>query len=104
MTEPDDKSVLAQIDPVLLAEILALKDHEMILPLKVERKDVNNIRAVKISDTEVQRLKAFQDYLYDRHYIPENTFTSLFVYIFNLAFTQHQQQATEAAKKEGNPI
>jgi hypothetical protein len=92
-----------QIDPNLLAQVLALNDDEVILPLKVERKDVNNIRALKISDNEVERLKAFQDYLYDRGYIKENTFTALFIYCFNLAYTQHQQLAVEESKRELKP-
>lgn len=102
---------LGTVDPkvhsqllTLLEQWLSVDENETIVPLRVKREDVHLIRAVKLSDVEVDRVKAFQDYLSDQHFIPENTFTALFVYIYNFAFTQHKLARDEAAKKEGQPV
>lgn len=99
---------LSAIDPkvreqllTLLEQWLSIDDSETIVPLRVKREDVSKIRAVKLRDQEIEGIKWFQDYLYDRHFIPENTFTALFVYVYNLAYTQHKQVADEEARKGG---
>lgn len=89
-----------EIDPRLIEQMLTLNEDEVILPLRVRREEVTRIKAVKVSEAEVQRINAFQDYLFDQKFIPDNTFASLFVYLFNLAFTQHKKVADEEAKKE----
>ncbi len=91
------------IDPALLQQLLTLNENEVIVPMRVRREDVNRIKAVKLSDNEVLRVQNFQDYLFDRKFIPDNTFASLFVYCFNLSFTLHKQVADEEAKKEAQP-
>ncbi len=88
------------IGPQLLQHVLNLNSEEVIVPLRVRREDVSKIKAVKLSDQEVLRVQAFQDYLADRSYLSDNTFASLFVYLFNLAYTLHKQVADEEAKKE----
>lgn len=91
------------IDPQLLQQILTLNENEVIVPLRVKREDVDKIKAVKLSDQEVTRVKTLQDYLYDRGYLLDNTFASLFVYLFNLGYTLHKQVAEAEAKKEVQP-
>lgn len=88
------------IDPRLLPQLLSLKDDEVILPLKLKREDVNRLRAVKLADDEVERVQTFQTYLKDRGYIPEDSFASLFVYCYNLAYTLHKRAADQEADKE----
>lgn len=68
--------------------------------LNVKREDVNKVKAVKLSDAELVKLDDFQEYLFGRGYIPVNNFSNLFVYIFNVAFTDHKRQAEQEAKKE----
>lgn len=91
------------IDPQLLQQILTLNENEVIVPLRVKREDVSKIKAVKLSDQEVMRVQTLQDYLYDRGYLLDNTFASLFVYLFNLGYTLHKQVAEAESKKEVQP-
>jgi hypothetical protein len=91
------------MDSQLLQHLLTLNHEEVIVPLRVKREDVSKIKAVKLSDQEVLRVQAFQDYLTDRGYLPDNTFASLFVYLFNLGYTLHKQIAEDEAKKEAQP-
>lgn len=91
------------IDPQLLQHLLTLNENEVIVPLRVRREDVSKIKAVKLSDQEVIRVQTLQDYLYDRGYLLDNTFASLFVYLFNLGFTLHKQVAEAESKKEAQP-
>lgn len=91
------------IDPQLLQQILTLNENEVIVPLRVKREDVSKIKAVKLSDQEVMRVQTMQDYLHDRGYLLDNTFASLFVYLFNLGYTLHKQVAEAESKKEVQP-
>ena len=88
------------IDPALLQQLLTLDENEVVVPLKVKREDVNKIKAVKLSDNEVMRVQTLQDYLYDQGYLKDNTYASLFVYLFNLGFTLHKELAESDAAKE----
>ncbi|MBA7607432.1 hypothetical protein ES703_14591 [subsurface metagenome] len=88
------------IEPELLLQILSLNENEVIVPLRMRREDVNKVKAVKLSDEEVIKVSKLQMYLYDRGYLPDNTFASLFVYLFNLGFTLHKQVAEHEAKQE----
>ncbi len=88
------------ITPELLQHLVALGENEVILPLRVKREDVRNVKAVKLSDREVETVAQVQAYLYDRGYLRDNTFASLFVYCFNLAFTQHKLIADAEAREE----
>lgn len=92
------------IDPQVLQHILNLNTEEVIVPLRVRREDVSKIKAVKLSDQEVPRVQAFQNYLTDRGYLLDNTFASLFVYLFNLGYTLHKKIAEDEAKKEAQPV
>jgi hypothetical protein len=88
------------IDPMLLQQLLTLNPEEVIVPLRVRREDVPRVKAVKLSDQEVVKIQNFQDYLFDRGYLPDNTFASLFVYLFNLGYTFHKKVWDEEVKKE----
>jgi hypothetical protein len=88
------------IDPQLLKQLLTLNENEVIVPLRVRREDVSKIKAVKLSDAEVVKVQALQDYLTNEGYLADNTFASLFVYLFNLGYTLHRQVAQETAQKE----
>ncbi len=66
----------------------------------MKREDVHKVVGLKLSDPEVPKVEKFQNYLFDRGYIRDNTFASLFVYLFNLGFTLHLQLAEEEAKTE----
>jgi len=85
----------------LLQQLLTLSENEVICPLRMKREDVSKVKAVKLSDQEIVRVSKFQAYLYDRGFLQDNTFASLFVYLFDLAFTIHRQVAEEEARKEG---
>jgi hypothetical protein len=90
-----------EIDPRLIEQLVTLNEDEVILPLRVMREEVTRIKAVKLSDVEIQRVAAFQDYLFDQKFIPENTFASLFIYAFNVTFTAHKHLSDELDRKEG---
>lgn len=82
--------------------LAAAQKDDVIVPLQVLRKDVDKIKAVKVSDLELEKITNFQEYLFTLGYIPENSFASLFVYMFNLSFTLHRKEAEIQAKKENN--
>ncbi|GAH65808.1 unnamed protein product [marine sediment metagenome] len=88
------------IDPRLIQQLVSLDDNEVIVPLRMKREDVSKVKAVKLSDDEVVKVSKFQLYLYDRGYLRDNTFASLFCYLFNVGFTLHKQLAEEEARKE----
>lgn len=90
--------------PELLQQALTLNPEEVILPLRVRREDVSKIKAVKLSDQEVIRVQNFQDYLFDRGYLADNTFASLFVYLFNVTYTFHKKIADAEAQKEAQRV
>ena len=97
--ELKEESVL-DIDPRLIQQLVSLDDNEVIVPLRMKREDVSKVKAVKVSDEEVIKISKFQVYLHDRNYIRDNTFASLFCYMFNVCFTLHKQIAEEEARKE----
>ena len=88
------------IDPRLIQQLVSLDDSEVIVPLRMKREEVSKVKAVKLSDDEVVKVSKFQLYLYDRGYLRDNTFASLFCYLFNVGFTLHKQLAEEEARKE----
>jgi len=92
------------IDPRLIQQLVSLDENEVIVPLRMKREEVSKVKAVKLSDEEVVKVSKFQVYLYDRGYLRDNTFASLFCYVYNLAFTLHKQLAEEEARKEEAPL
>ena len=88
------------IDPRLIQQLVSLGDNEVIVPLRMKREDVSKVKAVKLSDDEVVKVTNLQIYLHDRGYLRDNTFASLFCYLFNVGFTLHKQLADEEARKE----
>jgi len=95
-----DRLAIEDIDPRLLQVLLTLDENEVIVPLRMKREEVSKVKAVKLSDEEVVRLSKFQVYLYDRGYLRDNTFASLFCYLYNVSYTLHKQLADEEARKE----
>jgi len=95
-----DRQAVEDIDPQLLQLLLTLDESEVIVPLRMKREDVSKVKAVKLSDEELVRVSKFQVYLYDRGYLRDNTFASLFCYLYNIAYTLHRQLAEEEARKE----
>ena len=93
-------SGVVDIDPRLIQQLVSLDDNEVIVPLRMKREDVSKVKAVKLSDDEVIKVSKFQVYLHDRGYLRDNTFASLFCYMFNVCFTMHKQIAEEEARKE----
>lgn len=96
-----NRQAVEDIDPRLLQMLLTLDDNEVIVPLRMKREEVSKVKAVKLSDEEVVRVSKFQVYLYDRGYLRDNTFASLFCYLYNVGYTLHKQLAEEEARKEG---
>jgi len=95
-----EETGVEDIDPKLIQQLVSLGDNEVIVPLRMKREEVSKVKAVKVSDEEVVKISKFQLYLYDRHYLRDNTFASLFCYLFNVGFTLHKQIAEEEARKE----
>ena len=95
-----DRQAVEDIDPRLLQMLLTLDETEVIVPLRMKREDVHKVKAVKLSDDEVERVAKFQVYLFDRGYLRDNTFASLFCYLYNVGYTLHKQLAEEEARKE----
>lgn len=89
------------ISPEALQAALSIDEDKVVVPLTLARADVNRVKAVKVTDAELTKIQNFQDYLYDRGYLRDNTFASLFIYLFNLGFTLHKRIAEDEAKKEG---
>ena len=99
--EPEvEETGIEDIDPKLIQQLVSLGENEVIVPLRMKREEVSKVKAVKVSDEEVVKISKFQLYLYDRHYLRDNTFASLFCYLFNVGFTLHKQIAEEEARKE----
>jgi len=94
------RSGVENIEPELLQQVLSLNENEVVVQLRMKREDVTKVKAVKLSDEELVKVAKLQAYLYDRNYLPDNTFAALFVYLFNLGFTFHKQVAETEAKKE----
>jgi len=95
-----NRQAVEDIDPKLLQMLLTLNEDEVIVPLRMKREDVSKVQAVKLSDEEVVRVAKFRVYLFDRGYLRDNTFASLFCYLYNMAYTLHKQLAEEEARKE----
>jgi len=95
-----NRQAVEDIDPRLLQMLLTLDENEVIVPLRMKREEVSKVKAVKLSDEEVVRVSKFQGYLYDRGYLRDNTFASLFCYLYNVGYTLHKQLAEEEARKE----
>ncbi len=95
-----NRQAVEDIDPRLLQVLLTLDENEVIVPLRMKREEVSKVKAVKLSDEEVVRVSKFQVYLYDRGYLRDNTFASLFCYLYNVGYTLHKQLADEEARKE----
>ena len=93
-------SGVEEIDPRLIQMLVSLPEGAVIVPLQMKREDVHKVKAVKLSDNEAVRVSKFQMYLHDRSYLPDNTFASLFCYLFNVAYTMHKHLAEEEARKE----
>jgi len=95
-----NRAGVEDIDPRLIQQLLTLDENEVIVPLRMKREEVSKVKGVKLSDDEVVTVSKFQLYLYDRGYLRDNTFASLFCYLFNVGFTLHKQLAEEEARKE----
>jgi len=95
-----NRQAVEDIDPKLLQMLLTLDENEVIVPLRMKREEVSKVKAVKLSDEEVVRVSKFQVYLYDRGYLRDNTFASLFCYLYNVGYTLHKQLVDEEVRKE----
>ena len=91
---------VVDIDPGLIQQLVSLGDDEVIVPLRMKREEVHKVKGVKLADDEVAKVAQFQGYLHDRGYLRDNTFASLFCYLFNVGFTLHKQLAEEEVRKE----
>ena len=98
-----NRQAVEDIDPRLLQMLLTLDENEVIVPLRMKREDVKKVQAVKLAHEEVERVSKFRVYLYDRGYLRDNTFASLFCYLYNVVYTLHKQLAEEEARKEAPP-
>ncbi|KKM73126.1 hypothetical protein LCGC14_1413600 [marine sediment metagenome] len=95
-----NRQAVEDIDPKLLQMLLTLNEDEVIVPLRMKREEVSKVQAVKLSDEEVVKVSKFRVYLFDRGYLRDNTFASLFCYLYNVGYTLHKQLAEEEARKE----
>jgi len=98
-----NRQAVEDLDPRLLQMMLTLEENEVIVPLRMKREEVSKVKAVKLSDEEVVKVSKFQVYLHDRGYLRDNTFASLFCYLYNVGYTLHKQLADEEARKEAAP-
>ncbi len=89
-----------EVDVALVQQLVTLNPEEVIVPLRIRREEVSKLRAVKLTDQEVIKVQDFQDYLMDTGFLAENTFASLFVYMFNLTYTLHKTIYDAEKKKE----
>lgn len=86
------------IDPNQLLPLLSVRGDGV--PIPINRQDVDKVLAVKVTEQEKAKVQAFADYLCDRGWLKDNTFASLFVYIFDTMWTIHENIANEEAKRE----
>ena len=98
--QPVDQRGIEDVNPQLIEQLITLNEGEVIVPLRMKREDVHKMKAVKVSGQEEVTVGKFQRYLYERGFVPDNTFASLFVYLFNLGYTLHRRVAEEEAKEE----
>ncbi len=90
------------IDPAILPHLLDLSDGQVIVPLKVERKDVTKIKGLKFTDAEIETVDAFQLFLFHRGFIKANTFADMVVYLFNLGYTLHKKVVDAEVEREAH--
>jgi len=93
-----EEEAVEVVESEALAQALNLENTEVALTVK--REDVSRIKGLKFSSSEVPTVEAFQDYLFHRGFIRKNSFAQLFIYIFNLAWTQHKQVVDAEAEEE----
>ena len=95
-----EEEAVGTVESEALAQALTLENTEV--ALNVKREDVSKIKGLKFSSSEIPRVDAFQEYLFDRGFIPENSFAQLFIYLFNLGYTKHKQVADREAEEEAS--
>ena len=87
------------LDPEQLKTLLSLNPEDVLIQPREKKENAGKILAIKLSDKEVALVQAFQDFLFDWGYTPDNTFESAFIYIFNLACSLHKPVVEHEAKK-----
>jgi len=90
----------SEVSRALHPQLIQINETEVIVPIRINREKVHNLKAVRVSDDEEVKIQVVQDYLAARELIPENTFASLFVYLFNYTFTALKREADQIAANE----
>lgn len=72
------------INPEQLKTLLSLNPEDILIKLRVKKEDTGKILSIKLSEEEISLVQAYQDFLLEWGYIPDNSFESLFIYLFNM--------------------
>jgi hypothetical protein len=87
------------LDPEQLKTLLSPNPEDILIKPREKKDDTGKILTIKLSDEEASTVQAFQDFLFDWGYTPDNTFESAFIYIFNLACALHKPVVEFEAKR-----
>ncbi len=79
-----------EFNPEQLKTLLTLNHDEVLLKTREKNEDVRVIKSIELSAEDAQLVQDFQDFLFYWGYIPDSTFKSAFIYIFNLACSLHK--------------
>jgi hypothetical protein len=77
-------------DPKQVKTLLSLNSEDLLIKLREKKEDTGKILTIKLSDEEASLIQSFQGFLVEWKYIPDNSFESLFIYLFNLGCSLHQ--------------
>jgi hypothetical protein len=78
------------LDPEQLKTLLTPNLEDMLIKPREKKEDSGKILAIKLSDEEASTVQDLQDFLFDRDYIPDNSFESVLFYLINLAGSLHK--------------
>lgn len=77
---------------------LFLNPEDILIKLRGNEEDTGKIRSVKLTDKEASLVQDYQDFLYSWKYIPDNSFESMFIYLFNLGCSLCKQMVEYETK------
>jgi hypothetical protein len=86
------------INPKDLKAFLFLKQENLLIKPRKQKESTERTLATNVSDKEASTIQALQDYLFDWHYIPENSFESAMFYLINLAGSLHKRMVEYETK------
>lgn len=86
----------------IIKQLVKSSDEVDKIPLRIKNENDKKFEVIELSNSEHSLLRDFQDFLFDRGYISDKIFESLFIYIFNLAMFLHKSIAEYEIENENH--